>query len=82
MNQHRAFRDDIARLLQADHDTEVVDRLAQLAARGATQNKETRINTFLDYIRQERMETITLSDRTYDTLELLIALAHLKRAEK
>lgn len=82
MNQPRAFKDDIARLLQTGHDTEIVGQLAKLAALGATQNKETRINTFLAYIKQECMETITLSDRTYDTLELLIALVHLKRAEK
>ena len=69
-----------ARLLHVQESDKKLNELAQLAWEISLVRKDKRIKMIQSYIAATQHTSITFGDCVYDTMELLLALHHLRRS--
>ena len=78
---YNRFKNDLIRIADFKNNQELADKICILSWEVSFMSKKERISKILDFIKKEKLNTITNNKREIDTLELILSLSHLKRAK-
>jgi hypothetical protein len=83
LNTHiyKNFKNDISRILDFKDKQELAEQICRLSWEVSFISKELRINKILDFIKKENLKKISDNKQEFDTLELILALVHFRRAK-
>lgn len=79
-DRFRAFRQDLARLLKSRCDNVILTAVAELAWDSSFMVKDDRVQAIQQFIEEAGIREVRLGSTRYDTMELVIALSHYRRA--
>jgi len=76
-SSYEQFKSDVSRILNFNNMQELLEKICLLSWKVSFMPKKKRINEILNFIKNEKLKKI----QEFNTLELILALSHLRRAK-
>jgi hypothetical protein len=80
-NHYEQFKNEVNPILGFKNKQKLTEQIIHLAWEVSFMPKKVRINKILDFIKKEKLNKITDNKQEIDTLELILALCHFRRAK-